>query len=458
MTLVLSSQIFGPVFQDPAVLELLSDEAYFRALLSVEVALARAQENLGIIPGAAAMAIYSAAAELPFDPATLSAGVLRDGVPITALVAQLRAAAGPAAAPFVHLGATSQDIMDTATVLGITRVLEHLERGLLRVMADLAALADAHRGSVMAARTHAQQALPTSFGLKAALWAAPLLRHHERLSELRPRLCVVQLGGAAGTLAALGPRALSLVERVAHELGLGAPELPWHAQRDCFAELGSWLGLLTGSLGKLAQDVILLSQSEVGELREAAYGERGGSSSMPQKNNPMRSEQILAAARSVAAGSLALQHALVQEHERGTHGWQVEWLTLSPLLMLSAGAVRNVSLLTSELQVDPTRMRRNMLAEHGLVLSEAAVVALSAIMSRQAAQALVAEVAGRALREGRFIIDLLREQLAPTAPEGAIDWEALARPESYLGQADSLIDRVVDRVRAVCVGAASSRA
>jgi 3-carboxy-cis,cis-muconate cycloisomerase len=266
----------------------------------------------------------------------------------------------------------------------------------------------------------------------------------------------VQLGGAAGTLAALGPRALSLVEGVARELRLGAPEVPWHAQRDAFAELGAWLTLLTGSLGKLAQDVILLSQSEVAELREAAYGERGGSSSMPQKNNPMRSEQILAASRSVAAGSLALQHALVQEHERGTHGWQVEWLTLSPLLMLSAGAVRNVSLLTSELQVDPARMRRNLLSEHGLVLSEAAVGALSAVMSRQAAQALVTEVAGRALREGRFIIDLLREHLAPTTPEGAIDWQALARPEDYLGQADSLIDRVVDRVRAVCIGAASS--
>jgi 3-carboxy-cis,cis-muconate cycloisomerase len=343
--------------------------------------------------------------------------------------------------------------MDTATVLGMNRALEHIERGLRRLMADLAALADAHRGSVMAARTHAQQALPTTFGLKAALWAAPLLRHHERLAQLRPRLCVVQLGGAAGTLAALGPRALSLVEGVARELGLGAPELPWHTQRDAFAELGAWLGLLTGSLGKLAQDVILLAQSEVGELREAAHGERGGSSSMPQKNNPMRSEQILAAARSVATGSLALQHALVQEHERGTHGWQVEWLTLSPLLMLSAGALRNASLLTGELQVDPARMRQNLMAEHGLVLSEAAVTALSQIMSRQAAQALVSQVAARALRERRFMIDLLREHLDQTAPESSIDWLALAAPENYLGQAGVLIDRVVDRVRAVCVGA-----
>lgn len=455
MTLVLSSQIFGPVFQDPSVALLLSDEAYFRSLLRVEVALARAQESLGIIPGTAAMAIHDAAAALPFDAAALSAGMQRDGVPIIALVSQLRAAVGPAAAPFVHLGATSQDIMDTATVLGITRALEHIERGLLRVMADLVALAHAHRGSVMAARTHAQQALPTSFGLKAALWAAPLLRHHERLSQLRPRLCVVQLGGAAGTLAALGPRAADVVEGLARELGLGAPEVPWHTQRDAFAELGAWLGLLTGSLGKLAQDVILLTQSEVAEVREAVHGERGGSSSMPHKNNPMRSEQILAASRSVAAGSLALQHALVQEHERGTNGWQVEWLTLSPLLMLTAGALRNASLLTSELQVDPERMRQNVMAEHGLVLSEAAVVALSTVMSRQAAQVLVAEVAARALRERRFLVDLLREHLAQAAPESSIDWLELARPENYLGQADALIDRVVDRVRAVCVGAVS---
>jgi 3-carboxy-cis,cis-muconate cycloisomerase len=455
VTLVLSSQIFGATFLDPSVVELLSDEAYFRALLRVEVALARAQESLGIIPGSAAMAIHDAAAALPFDAPALSAGVLRDGVPMIALVSQLRAAVGPALAPFVHLGATSQDIMDTATVLGIHRALEHIERGLRRLMADLAALAHAHRASIMAARTHAQQALPTSFGLKAALWAAPLLRHHERLSQLRPRLCRVQLGGAAGTLAALGPRALEVVEGLARELGLGVPEVPWHTQRDAFAELGAWLALLTGSLGKLAQDVILLTQSEVGELREAAHGERGGSSSMPQKNNPMRSEQILAAARSVATGSLALQHALVQEHERGTHGWQVEWLTLSPLLMLTAGAVRNAGVLTSELQVDPARMRQNVMTEHGLVLSEAAVAALSAVMSRQAAQVLVSQVAARALREGRFIIDLLREHLDQTAPESSIDWPGLARPENHLGQADVLIDRIVDAVRAVCVGAAS---
>jgi 3-carboxy-cis,cis-muconate cycloisomerase len=264
-----------------------------------------------------------------------------------------------------------------------------------------------------------------------------------------PRLAVVQLGGAAGTLAALGPRAPEVVSGLSSELGLGAPGLPWHAQRDNFAELGSWLSLLGGSLGKLAQDVILLCQSEVGELAEAPPGQRGGSSSMPQKNNPMRSEQILAAARMTAAQLSALHHALVQEHQRGTHGWQVEWLCLSPLLMLSAGALHNTQLLMTELLVDTARMRAHLLAAPGLAFAEAAVGALSAEMPRPAAQALTAHCALRARAEGRFLIDVLREQRAQDAPQSRIDWVALALPENHLGQADAWVDQARRELLAV---------
>jgi 3-carboxy-cis,cis-muconate cycloisomerase len=441
MTLLLSSAIFGPAFLDPAIAGLLDDAAYFRALLEVEVALARVQARLGIIPDSAASAIASAAAGLELDAAALGLGVLRDGIPMIALVKQLRVATGGEAAQYVHWGATSQDIMDSATVLCARRALAHLERTLGGVFDALARLAVAHRSSVMAARTHGQQALPTTFGLKVALWASPLLRQHERLRQLWPRFAVVQLGGAAGTLAALGPRAPEVVSGLALELGLGVPELPWHAQRDRIVELGAWLGLLTGSLGKLAQDVILLCQSEVAELAEALPGQRGGSSSMPQKNNPMRSEQILAVARMSGAQLAALQHALVQEHERGTHGWQVEWLCLAPLLQLSAGALHHASVLLTELQVDPGRMRANLLASPAAAFAEAAVGALSAELTRPEAQALVARAATRAHGEGRQLVELLREQLAQSAPQNRIDWAWLAQPENHLGQALAWVDQ-----------------
>jgi 3-carboxy-cis,cis-muconate cycloisomerase len=455
VTLVLSSSIFGAAFVDPRAAELLSDSSLFRSLLEVEVALARVQGRLGLIPAAAAAAIEAAAATLPFDPAALAAGVRKEGVPIVALVSQLRAALPPEAAPFLHFGATSQDIVDTATVLMARRVLERIDGELIELLRRLAELARAHRGTVMAARTHSQQALPTSFGLKLVSWALPLARHRERLFELDRRLSMVQLGGAAGTLLALGPRALDVAEALARELGLGVPELPWHTQRDAIAELGSWLGLCTGSLGKLAQDVILLCQSEVAELSEAPHGTRGGSSSMPQKNNPMRSEQILAAARAVSAHVSALMAALVQEHERGTHGWQVEWLCLSPMLLLTAGAFKNALELGADLVVHPERMRDNVMSQHGLVLAEPAVGALSdadtdgqCLMSRTEARGVVSACAAQALAEGRPLVELVREAVSTKHPENRIDWAALARPENHLGQGSALIDRALARIEA----------
>lgn len=458
MTLALSSSIFAATFADAEVAALLSDEAFFRSMLEVESALARAQAALGIIPAPAAAAIEAAAAALPFEPGVLAAGVLKDGVPVVALVAQLRAALTPEAREFVHWGATSQDIVDTATVLVVGPVLDRLDAALVELLRRLAADCRSHRHSVMAARTHSQHALPTSFGLKLAGWALPLVRHRERLVELRRRLGVLQLGGAAGTLLALGPQALELGERLASELGLVMPELPWHAQRDSIAELGAWLALLTGSLGKLAQDVILLCQSEVAELSEAPHGQRGGSSSMPQKNNPMRSEQILAAARSVSAQLTALMGALVQEHERGTHGWQVEWLCLSPMLLLTAGACKNALELTRDWVVDVERMRSNVLSGHDLLLAEAALGALSDAaantgLTRSAARALVSASAARAIEQGRSLVDLLREALSEKQPENRVDWAALARPENHLGQSDALIDRALARIYAALAAA-----
>lgn len=452
MTFALSSSLFAPAFLDAHIDELLGDASYFRSLLQVEVALARAQARLGLIPAAAAASIESAAARMPLDRAALARGVARDGIPTLALVAELRALVGPDAARFVHLGATSQDIMDSAQVLCFERALAHIDQGLTDLLARLAELARRHRDTLMVARTHGQHALPSRFGLKVTSWALPLVRHRERLVQLRARLAVIQLGGAAGTLAALGPRALELCDAFALELGLGVPELPWHAQRDNIAELGSWLSLVTGSLGKLAQDVIAMCQSEVAELSEAEPGQRGASSSMPHKNNPMLSEQILAAARFVSGQLATLHHAQVQEHERGTHGWQVEWLCVTPMLQLTGGAVSNALLLARGLRVDRARMRENLLSHSGLALSEAAAEALSNLLPQSEARALVTAASEFARAEGRSLIEVLRAELSKVAPEAQVDWARLSDPASHVGQADALIDRALARIDAQVPG------
>jgi 3-carboxy-cis,cis-muconate cycloisomerase len=449
--------ILTAAFHDPAVSDRLSDAAYVRALLDVEIALARVQSKLGVIPAAAAPAIEGAARTLVIEPATLRSGVEQDGVPMLALVAALRQALGSGAhaemAQYVHWGATSQDIMDTALVLQLRGVLQHFRAASLQLLDELAELARTHRSTVLAARTHGQQALPTSFGVKVVVWMAPIVRHVRRLSELEARLLSVQLGGAAGTLAALAPHGIEVLDALAAELGLHVTSTPWHTQRDAIAELGSWLSLLTGSLGKLAQDVILMTQTEVGELAEGAPGERGGSSSMPHKNNPMQSERVLAAARANASLLSALHHALVQEHERATHGWQVEWLALTPMLQHTGAALLTTRDLARRLLVFPERMRENLERNHALALSEAAVVELARRMPRTEAFALVKRASIAAIGQSRSLLAALKDELERTpehAPLAAhIDWAALAEPANHLGHAHDWIERVLGDVAAL---------
>ena len=278
--------MFGGLLWDAEVAELFADGAAVREMIAVEVALASAQARLGVVPENAAREIAAAAASFEPDFARLRAGTERSGVPVIALVEQLRAAVGGGAANFVHYGATSQDIVDTAMVLQMCRALDVLAGRLDGVCARLADLAHRHRTTPMAARTRYQQALPTTFGLKVASWLAPLRRHGERLAELRPRFEVVQLGGAAGTLAAFGTRGIEVMEALATDLGLAAPALPWHTQRDGVAEVAGWLALVTGSLGKAGVDAALMAQTEVGEVRIGPV-DSGGSSTLPQKNNPV---------------------------------------------------------------------------------------------------------------------------------------------------------------------------
>jgi len=446
MTTPLDSAIFAPLFSDTEIPMLLSDDAFVRALVEVEVALARAEARLGVIPSAAVGKIAAVKLE-SIEMAALAAGTGRSGFPIIALVKELQKQVGTEAAPFVHWGATTQDIMDTACVLQLRAVAELFKARLGEIIQGLSALSSAHRTTVLAGRTHSQQALPITFGLKAAAWLAPLLRHVQRLEEMSPRLLVVQFGGAAGTLAALGDKGLAVAQALAGELKLGVPMMPWHAQRDSFVEFAGWLSLVTGSLGKMAQDVILLSQTEIGEVGESAEKDRGGSSTMPQKSNPIASELIVAAARMNASLLSALHNAQIQEQERATHGWQLEWLSLPQMIMLTGGALKHGRYLAKNLQVDAQAMRANVARTDDVILAEAAVFALAAAMPRQKAEELVKQACAAAVAEHTPLIEVV-ERLAAGQISGAqIDWAALARPENYLGESERFIDRVLDAAK-----------
>jgi 3-carboxy-cis,cis-muconate cycloisomerase len=435
----MESYLLSPLFSDAEISELFSDAEFVRGMLEVESAIATVQGRIGMIPPEAAAQIVDVAARLESDFERLRSGVENSGIPVIELVRQLREQVRGGSADYVHWGATSQDIFDTAKVLQIRTALEVLESRLESAIQNLAQLADKHRHTLMAGRTHSQQALPITFGFKVAGWLAPLLRHRERLAEMRPRVLVVQFGGAVGTLAALGETGTQVQKLLAAELHLNLPLIPWHTQRDNMAELASWLSMLTGSLAKMAQDIILLAQSEVGELSESDDASHGGSSTMPQKNNPIVSELIITAARVNASLLVSMHQAQIQEHERGTHGWQMEWLVLPQMFNLTATALNKALFLSQNLVVDEKRMRENVDASNGLMLAEAISNALAKTsMSKADANKLTKEASQVVKQEGRHLIDVIQERT-----DAPVDWNALREESAYLGSTDAFIDRVL---------------
>ena len=444
MTTALDSSIFGSLFTDEEIAELIDDDAQVRALVEVEIALARAEARVGVIPSSAAEQIAKATDPKKIDMGALARGTARSGFPIIALVQELRKLVGAQAAPYLHWGATTQDIMDTACVLQLRSVIKVFENRLAELARYLGELAHLHRRMVVAGRTHGQQALPISFGLKVAAWLAPFVRHGDRLNQMTSRLLVVQFGGAAGTLAALGDKGLAVMQELAEELKLATPVMPWHAQRDSFAEFAGWLSLVTGSLGKMAQDIILLAQTEVKEVAESAEEGRGGSSTMPQKSNPITSELIVAAARTNASLLSAMHNALIHEHERATHGWQVEWLTLPQMVALTGGALKHALYLAKNLQVDDKKMRENIARADDVILAEAAVFALAKAMPRPKAEELVKKACGIAASERKPLIEVVMNLTAGALPDRAVDWQSLSAPENYLGDTQKIINRVLE--------------
>jgi 3-carboxy-cis,cis-muconate cycloisomerase len=435
---MLNSILLAPLFNSTEIAKQFSDEQYIAYMLQVEVALAQVEAELGIIPAEAVALIEQAAANLKVDMELLREGVEKSSIPTIELIRQLREQVDKAFASYVHWGATSQDIMDTALVLQLQACIAYIESVLQQVISNFAQMADTHRHTLMAGRTHSQHALPITFGLKVAGWIAPLLRHRQRLRELKLRLLVLQFGGAVGTLASLGQHGISVQEKLAQAIGLGVPDSAWHTQRDNLAEFAAWLSFVTGSLAKMAQDIILMAQSEVAEVRESDDPTRGSSSTMPQKSNPIISEIIIAAARTNATLLSSVHQAMIQEHERATHGWQMEWLCLPQMVTLTGAALEKALFLSSNLVVDVQQMQRNVQASNGLMLAEALDLALAPLIGRTEAKRTIKQCVAASIEQKRHLVDVVREHV-----QVDLDWDALKDETHYLGVTQIFIDRII---------------
>jgi 3-carboxy-cis,cis-muconate cycloisomerase len=429
--------------------DVFSDESTLQAMLDFEVALARAEGRLGVIPPAAAEAIERAAKAGSFAAATLARETLRAGTPgiplVKALTEQVRAL-DPTAAHFVHWGATSQDVADTAIILLLKRAQALLAADHRRLESALRSLSDQHQGTVMLGRTLLQPAPPITFGLKAAGWMAAIRRGWTRLAAAFADALIVQFGGASGTLAALGDQGIAVGRALAEELGLACPDAPWHTHRDRLAALVAACGVQTGSLGKMARDIALLMQGEVGEAAEPGGPDRGGSSTMPHKRNPIACSLTLAAAHRVPGLVAAFLSAMVQEHERGAGGWQAEWPTVAAVIQATGLAAASMAEAAEALAVDGARMRANIEATHGVVFAERVLMMLGSTLGRDVAHQLLEQAARQSIARGRRLVDVLGEMPEVTRHLSMDALRDLDSPEAYLGVAEVFRTRLISSI------------
>ena len=443
----MSEDLFGPLFVPDGIREAVGGQAWMQAMLDAEAALAIAEARAGLIPAGEAEAIAECCDANRFDPEEIGREGRVAGNPVPALVRALTAAVPGDAARHVHKGATSQDITDTAAMLVARRALDLILAEVDGVANACARLADAHRETLMPGRTLLQQALPITFGLKAAGWLVAVLEARRRLLAARESGLAAQLGGASGTLASLGPPGIRVMQEFARELDLAEPVVPWHTARLRTAELGSVLALASGVMHKLALDVVLLTQTEVAEAAEPSEGGRGGSSTLPHKRNPVGSVLAAACARRVPPLAETLQAAMAQEHERAAGAWHAEWETLSEALALTGGAAAAMREVMEGLEVRPDRMRENLDATGGLLLAENVTTIAAEKLGRLEAHELVEAASQRTfandstLREELLTEPALREHLTPEEIDAALD------PEHYLGSAGAFVDRALDLYR-----------
>ena len=441
---VIDSLVFRDMFATEPMRAVFSDEQRVQYYLDIEAALARVQAGLGIIPQEAADEIVRHCHADQIDLEKLKTQTELIGYPVLGVVEQLNGLCDNDLGQWCHWGATTQDITDTATVLQFRAAFDLIEQDLKAIADALAKLAREHRDTPMAGRSNLQQAVPVTFGYKAAVLLAGFHRHLERLKELRPRVLVGEFGGAAGNLSSLGTRGLEVQAGLMKELDLGQPEIAWHTMRDRIAEAGCFLGLVTGTLGKIALDVKLMMQSEVGEVFEPFMEGRGSSSTMPQKRNPISSVFITACASMVRQHVAALLDAMVEDHERATGPWEVEWIALPEIFCLTGGALAQARFLMEGLEVSPENMRRNLDLSGGLIASEAVMMGLGPSLGRERAHDLVYGICRETIASGRPFLDLLAENDEIAAHMSREQLAPLVDPANYLGLCGEMVDRVLD--------------
>ncbi len=442
---MIDSQVFRHIFSTEPMRQVFSDEARVQYYLDIEAALAKVQGRMGIIPAEAAEEIIAHCHAEQFDMQKLKTATERIGYPVLPVVQQLVGLCRDGLGEWCHWGATTQDITDTATVMQIRAALDLIEADLKAISTALAGLAKQYRDTPMAGRSNLQQATPITFGYKCAVLLAGFQRHLERLRELRPRVLVGEFSGATGTLASLGAEGLAVQEALMAELGLGQPEIAWHTMRDRIAEAGCFLGLVTGTLGKISMDVKLMMQTEVEEVYEPFHEGRGSSSTMPQKRNPIASNYIHACISMVRQHVAALLDAMVEDHERSTGPWEIEWIAVPEIFCLTAGALKHARNIVEGLQVDPVRMRANLDLTKGLTQSEAVMMGLGPALGRQLAHDLVYDICREVIAGKGTFLDLLagHPQIAPHLTREQL--AGFLDPANYVGLSGEMVDRVLAR-------------
>ena len=440
------NQLFDTYFTHPDMRRIFSDEGRVQGMLDFEAALARAEARVGLIPQDVVSDItQSCRAEL-FDFDALAIAIGNSGnsaIPLVKALGKRIAAHSPEAERYVHMGATSQDVMDSGLILQIRDAIDVLERDLGHLGDALAQQAQVHATTPLAGRTWLQQATPVTLGMKIAGWLGAITRHRQRLNEIKPRVLCLQFGGASGSLAALGDQAFKVAEALADELQLHLPEQPWHTQRDRLVEFASLLGLIAGSLGKLGRDVSLLMQTEVGEVFEPSAPGKGGSSTMPHKRNPVGAAVMIGAATRAPGLVATMFSAMPQEHERSLGRWHAEWETLPELCCLVSGSLQQALQVVPGLQVDAERMRVNLESTRGLVLAEAVSIALAQRIGRDVAHHLIEQSCRQAVEQGVHLRQVLGENPEVTAQLSSDELDRLLDPAHYLGQARRWVERAV---------------
>lgn len=440
------NQLFDHYFTQQGMREVFSDRGRVQGMLDFEAALARAEAFIGAIPAEVVNDIVAACDASLYDFDALAVAIGNAGnsaIPLVKALGKQIATRNEKAERYVHMGATSQDVMDSGLVAQLRSAITLLDKDLEHLADALAQQAQRHAGVPMPGRTWLQQATPITLGAKIAGWLGAITRHRQRLKELKPRLLCLQFGGASGSLAALGEMAFPIAEALARELKLNLPDQPWHTQRDRLVEFASWLGLVAGGLGKIGRDISLMMQTEASEVFEPAAAGKGGSSTMPHKRNPVGAAVMIGAATRAPGLVATMFSAMPQEHERSLGLWHAEWETLPELCCLVSGSLQQALAVIPGLEVDAGRMRQNLDLTHGLVLAEAVSIALAQRIGRDAAHHLIEQCCRRAVEQGRHLREVLGDEPEVTAQLSAQALDNLLNPAQYLGQSKRWVKRAV---------------